>query len=248
MEQTDTSAYDDKYPLNRRGDWLLDGLGRHDPCGWLTPGTSVRVLINRNDQEELWVGDVESGTDIGCLLRLWGSGKLLPVAFCCVIRAGVVPRHTHAEYRQVAALQRRGLPALVRGAQPVVELGMAMAARVAAYGAARGLSVGQATEMLLGIGLGRLAALERHALKRRRAASAKRCQCFDDSLERLSVWEVDIASPRPPYMAGRAGKPDNSEHDFYGSRGPTGEQDSSSSPSLRINLTKRRTTAANASG
>lgn len=174
MEQT-IDAYEEPHPLSggsRRGDWMFDAISRHHPTGWLYEGTAVLVLLRRNDQEELWAGEVEERTDSGCLLRLWGSGRLLSVPFANVLRAGTVPRHTHAEFREVAALQRKGLPARTRAEQPVIQVQGVTLAKLDAYRAARGLTRAEATEKLLELALGRLAAVRRHDDKRRRSSAA----------------------------------------------------------------------------
>ena len=157
------------------GNWLLVGLvpPKRGACELLEPLVHIRVLMLRDDQEQLWVGTVVQRSDSGVLLRLWGSGKLLGVPFGSVLRAGVVPVHTHREHVAVCDLQRQGQPARVCDERKYVELSDEMHARVEAYAEMHGLTLAQSIAKLVDVAQRHLAALARHAT-RRKAAQSKR--------------------------------------------------------------------------
>jgi hypothetical protein len=178
MAQLDLAAQDDEYPYQRKGDWLWPDLTRKKPAEILHVGTLVRVLLARDDQEQLWVGEIVERNDEGALLKLWGSGCLLADPFASQLRAGVVPRHSHAEFVAVAQCQRRGQPARVRDLRPEIEVSDDVMAKVVAYAAQRGVTPDQAADHLIGLAIRRLAALRRYASAHgahRRVPSSSTC-------------------------------------------------------------------------
>ncbi len=90
-----------------------------------------------------------------------------------MLRAGVVPVHTHREHVGVTDLQRRGQPARVCNERKYVELSDEMHSRVQAYAEAHGLTLEQSIAKLVEVAQRRLAALARHSAKLKADSAAR---------------------------------------------------------------------------
>lgn len=179
----DTTLLEEKqYSSKRKAkDWPLTGMGYWEPSDTLHVGITAKVFLERDGQQEVWVGEIVKRTDGWCEMKLWGSGKLFRVPFGqrTLKRSGAVPEFKYVEFLAVCERQRRGLPAWSSQAeaplalvQPTtIELDDDMVARVEAFAEAKGLSFEAGLELLIDVGLRRLKALRKWVASSRQKAS-----------------------------------------------------------------------------